>query len=255
MTEQTDAKPSNSQSPESKDWIGYVVFAAIAALFICNWIGWGTVIIVLLWGVVVIATLAAIALGIYASEAKRDEDKKNAWIGVGVAVAVAFGAWVFIPDNGEGEGSTSASTKEDDLTPEQLKCRRTLAYWKGLETVLARVNAVQSQNPQQGLNALNAAILEIDRIPAADVDFDAIRCGSALRGWFGMVVSESQRRNSPEAFIEAFVRGYQGDIFGPALEMGQANNAIQRALVELQNQCSTTRAVLSSRYGVEFPPL
>ena len=250
------SKSGDSQSKESKDWIGYVVVAGIVALIVCNWIGWATVFTVVLWIVVVIAALAAVALGAYAVHTEGDDDKTAAWIGVGVSVAIAFTAWIFVPDGGGTDGSTANSTEaETGLTPEQVKARRTLAYWGGLKSALARANSIQSQDPQQGLNILYSAVGEIDNTPAAGVDVDAIRCGSALRKWLAMVAAEAERRNSPELFVEAFARGYGGDVFGPLLEIGQANAAIQRSLVELQDQCATTRAMLSARYDVEFPPL
>jgi len=69
-----------------------------------------------------------------------------------------------------------------------------------------------------------------------------------------MVAAEAQRRNSPELFVEAFARGYQGDVFGPLLEIGQANAAIQRSLVDLQPsgpvRCHEGRAVSPVRCRV-----
>jgi len=246
----------DSQSKESTDWIGFAVGAVVVAFFICSWIGWATVFTVLLWTVVVIAALAAAGLGAYALYSEDDKEKTGAWIGVGVSVVIAFAAWIFIPEGSGTEGSAADSTDaEAGLTPQQIKGRRTLAYWNGLRSALARTNSIQTQDPQQGLNILHSAIGEIDSTPAVGVDVDAIRCGSALRRWLGMVATEAQRRNSPELFVEAFARGYQGDVFGPLLELGQMNAAIQQSLAELQDQCAATRATLSARYDVEFPHL
>lgn len=279
MTEQTEPKPDESNEPQSEskaseptakgppktgdsqskgsnDWIAYVVVGGIVALVVCNWIGWATVFTILLWGVVVIAALAAVGLGAYAVYAEEDDEKTGAWIGVGVSVVIAFAAWIFVPDGGGTDGSIANSTDaETGLTPEQVKARRTLAYWGGLRGALARTNAIEAQDAQQVLNILYSAIGEIDSTPAAGVDVDAIRCGSAWRKWLAMVAAEAERRDSPELLVEAFARGYGGDVFGPLLEIGQANAAIQRSLVELQDQSATTRAMLSARYDVEFPPL
>lgn len=249
-------KPSDSQSKDSTDWIGFAIVVVVVTLFICSWIGWATVFTVFLWTVVVLAALAAACLGAYALYSEDDKEKTGAWIGVGVSVVIAFAAWILIPEGSGTESSVADSTDaEAGLTPQQIKGRRTLVYWNGLRSALDRTNSIQTQDPQQGMNILHSAIGEIDSTPAAGVDVDAIRCGSALRRWLGMVAAEAQRRNSPELFVEAFARGYQGDVFGPLLEIGQMNAAIQQSLAELQDQCAATRASLSARYDIEFPHL
>jgi hypothetical protein len=62
-----------------------------------------------------------------------------------------------------------------------------------------------------------------------------------------------ETNNDAANFGEAFLRGLAGDSFGKAIEGFQDVQAWERELKEIAQSLSDTRALLSARYGIEFP--
>ena len=62
---------------------------------------------------------------------------------------------------------------------------------------------------------------------------------------------EQSRR--PALLAEAFVRGLAGDPFGVGIELNQAERAWVAAARTHHQAWHRLRAVLTARYGVEFP--
>ena len=282
--------PIVDSSEETTDLgVGMIILGTVLGVLVLEYfVGWGTIFFGFLWLIVIVGGLAALFFGIASLHDPDDhdtDDRIGFRIIAGICAVIAFGAWVFIPTDDASRSTTqiaantantantatnsakSESTPRQfaanpatksakaELTPRQFQAKRTLAYWNGLRRETVSLSQTNPRNAQDGMEILNSKVRKIEQLPAAGVDEEAIRCGAMLREWLTMFASEVQRRNSPEFFIEAFAKGYQGDMFGPFLEFSQTNAAVKRSLVALQNQCATTRAVLSSRHGIEFPPL
>ena len=276
----------SSEETTDESVVGKIIAGTVLGVLVLEYfVGWGTIFFGFLWLIVIVGGLAALFFGIASLHDPDDhdtDDRIGFRIIAGICAVIAFGAWVFIPTDDASRSTTqiaantantatnsakSESTPRQfaanpatksakaELTPRQFQAKRTLAYWNGLRRETVSLSQTNPRNAQDGMEILNSKVRKIEQLPAAGVDEEAIRCGAMLREWLTMFASEVQRRNSPEFFIEAFAKGYQGDMFGPFLEFSQTNAAVKRSLVALQNQCATTRAVLSSRHGIEFPPL
>jgi hypothetical protein len=94
---------------------------------------------------------------------------------------------------------------------------------------------------------------QIRGFPTVDVDPDAVQCGNDVATVFENLADYIEQSNNPGVFVEAFLRGASGDLFGPTLNALDANSAMSQQLKQVQTEVDNARAILSSRYGVEFP--
>ncbi|MCY2987816.1 MAG: hypothetical protein NTY19_08135 [Planctomycetota bacterium] len=189
--------------------------------------------------------MAAIGFACAAFGKSEENERNGLWIAAGGCAAISFLAWVFIP----------AGSQSNSLTPNQLKGQQTLAYWNGLPSALQSVGQNQPRNMQEEVILLNSIAARIDRLPTSVVDADAIQCGLALRNWLRAVADDKARANSPQFAIQTFARGFQGDVLGPIVEYAQNSAALEQQHAAVGDQFAATRARLSSRYDIEFPPV
>ena len=97
--------------------------------------------------------------------------------------------------------------------------------------------------------------MQIRDLATADVDPDAVQCGNDVATVLGNVADFIEQSNNPALLVEAFVRGAAGDPFGTTAEALDAQSAVGQQVKQVQTELANARAILSSRYGVEFPPL
>lgn len=240
-----DTAATSSDSSKASEGIGsWVIGGLIVLALLFAWLG--------LWLVVGIAALAAIALGIAAMNSQDDDMKNGCWIAAGACAVIAFVVWLFIPAGTPQKDKVANSQKSSSA--EQSRGERTLAYWNSLRSTFPAAGS-QPRNVDEGVNVLESTVARIDALPTSGVDPDAVECGSALRRLLRVTASELRRLNSPEHFLESFVRGYQGDVLGPIVEYSQTNSAINQQASDVQDLLARARAMLSSRYGIEFPPI
>ncbi len=64
------------------------------------------------------------------------------------------------------------------------------------------------------------------------------------------------RQSAVRPFLmQAFIRGANGDPFGASLDGLNANAAVSQRSKLVREKLKQTRAILSSRYGREFPSI
>jgi DNA-directed RNA polymerase subunit RPC12/RpoP len=251
-----DNPTSNVQTSDHAWTVDAIVTASaigflLVSIFLIAAFGWPLFLKGLLWVVVVVCGLGAIVFALAANDSDtKDKEKSAYWIGTCVSLSIGFFTWIWIP---AGAPHSVVSMSEKAKLSLSTKGRRTLEYWNALPTILGRINAQQLKTPQGVVSTLNSTARLIEQLPTVDVDSDAIHCGLLLHGWLRAMAADAQRNNSPALLIEAFARGYQGDLFGPFLDSVHANAALEQRFVEMQNQFKSARAILSSRYGIEFP--
>lgn len=233
----------------------FVVGAVIVAVFVLGVViavvGWPLFVRILLWGIVLACGIAAGLSVILANNSEVQNDLKTGyWITSAVFALVAFGVWIMVPTGPPQSFKSTAVPPHPALSPQG---QRTFDYWNRFNAAVGRGISRQPRTSQEVIATCSQLAYEIDRLPATNIDPDAIRSGLALRTWLVALASETERRNSPGALVGAFIRGYQGDVFGPFLEESATTTALGQSLRDVQNQLVSTRAILSSRYGAEFP--
>ncbi len=105
------------------------------------------------------------------------------------------------------------------------------------------------------LNAAQTIATEIGDLPTLGVDEDAVTVIQDEAEVLSKIVKISRASQSPDRMFEAFVRGYNGDPFGVAKEINAERIAIGERFEALLSKSKKTRALLTSRYNVEFPSI
>lgn len=247
----TPQKSVSASGIDPETMMGAIALAVLIGLIVAiTLMGWVLFFRIVLTCLVAIATCMALFCLAKASDEKDEETKSAYWIGCGVSVAAAFVAWLLIPapEHREGESSVQPAGAEN-LSGQG---DRTLRYWNQLNAVCAEMVS-DSKTGNDVIRDLKSASSRMAVIPTAGVDIEAVQCGNSLREWLMMVVAEAERRNSAEFAVETFARGFQGDFAGPVSEYTRTNSRIKAFGNETLSRLVSTRALLSARYGVEFP--
>jgi hypothetical protein len=140
-------------------------------------------------------------------------------------------------------------------TRQEILAEGTLRYWQALRAVVAEDPTRTRTDAEAMVTRIRQMAAQIRAIPTSDVDPDAVQCGLDAACALKDVADQVEANNSPAVLVEAFLRGLGGDPFGKGAEMLEAQSALQGQCRRVQTRLDNTRAILSSRYGVEFPPI
>lgn len=140
-------------------------------------------------------------------------------------------------------------------TRQEILAEGTLRYWQALRAVVAEDPTKTGTNTEAMVTRIRQMAAQIRDVPTSDVDPDAVQCGIDVACALKDVADQVEANNSPAVLVEAFLRGLGGDPFGKGAEMLEAQSALQGKCRRVQTRLNNTRAILSSRYGVEFPPI
>jgi hypothetical protein len=131
----------------------------------------------------------------------------------------------------------------------------TTRYWIQTAQILASLNQEKATDAATSVQHLRATADSLERLPTVGVDTDAVSCGLEVAKLLREIAAIGERGNDPSLLIEALVRGASGDPYGTSLEIMQSQRAIRERVQAVQQYAAETRAILSARYGVEFPAL
>jgi len=182
--------------------------------------------------------------------------RKPAWVvGFGIIACVLLVVTCAISNSETPNtaGRQTSPTLPQTMTREQIVAQKTLAYWRGIAAVEVFSSPAERRTPQAIIAAFRRAAEQIRVLGTVDVDTDAVRCGNDVATLFVNVADNIEHSNSPDMWVEAFLRGLSGDLFGPTLDSLDANSAISQQAKQVQTEVENARAILSSRYRVEFP--
>src|SRR5262249_7671165 len=109
---------------------------------------------------------------------------------------------------------------------------------------------------RQTQERLTAISTDIEKLPTLGVDRDAVKqclaaakAHRALAQWIGDYDLKSGK------FLEAAVRGLFGDPLGVAIEAEKEFSTVRGRFKTMEDGFIDTRAALTDRYGIEFPPV
>jgi hypothetical protein len=140
-------------------------------------------------------------------------------------------------------------------TRQEILAEGTVRYWQALRGAVAEDPTKTSTDSEAMVTTVRQMAAQIRAIPTSAVDPDAVQCGLDVACALNDVADQVEANNSPAVLVEAFLRGLVGDPFGKGAEMLDAQSALQGKCRQVQTNLDNTRAILSSRYGVEFPPI
>jgi len=142
----------------------------------------------------------------------------------------------------------------DAVAAEDVQRNATWEYWHSVRALPSTVPK-DIRTPAQAAAAVERIALQIEQLPTLNVDLDAVSCGHTLATFLRSAGQQLRRQNSPDLMAESMLRGLAGDPFGTALEEVQRNKAFEAQAGSVMESCRQTRAVLTARYGLEFPSL
>jgi hypothetical protein len=156
-------------------------------------------------------------------------------------------------------GVSQSPTTEEPVsalpTRQEILAEGTVRYWQALGAVVAEDPTRTTTTSEAMVTTIRQMAAQIRAIPTSAVDPDAVQCGLDVACALKDVADQVEANNSPAVLVEAFFRGLVGDPFGKGAEMLEAQSALQGRCQQVQTNLDNTRAILSSRYGVEFPPI
>jgi GYF domain 2 len=143
------------------------------------------------------------------------------------------------------------------LTQESQNVNRTYQYWNQVSAVFKSASGTPP-----GVSTFRFVAASVEKLPTVGVDPEAINCALSVTGVLKECADLMESENDPSEnagqFLRGFYGGWSGD-FQPLLHELESKNDRHKALAShaktAQQQMIQTRAMLSSRYGVEFPPL
>lgn len=175
-------------------------------------------------------------------------------IGAGVATLLGFGMG-FLIVAGLLRAFWSGSTVSKPVATVQASSdpviEATASYWMLLK---GELSSSVPQGPQ-AIGFLAAKAERIESLPVLNVDPELVAYSLQLTELMQQVVQVGRRQSDPSFLIESFVRGAMGDPFGTARDQLGASKVVQDRGMQLQHRGTQLRAILSQRYGVEFPAL
>jgi hypothetical protein len=170
------------------------------------------------------------------------------------AVVVLFViGWASTPHETQSRPSTSGSPSQQVLQAAD----RTYQYWRQVSGIFKAAAAAPN-----GVATFRSSAAAVDELPTAGVDPDAVNCAlgfaALLKECADVVQSDNDPAGTADQMLRAFYGGWSGD-FQPLVRDLESRNDAHKALSghvkSVEQQLVQTRAILGSRYGVEFPSL
>ena len=130
----------------------------------------------------------------------------------------------------------------------------TFAYWQQVQSLTSQLNDPKHTAESFPVACRNIAV-GIYSLPAQSVDQEAVQCVHEVATVLGYLADFIERSNSPDLLVEAFLRGAAGDLLGPTIEHMESQKIVLQQVQYVTGESQRVRAILSARYGAEFPPL
>lgn len=169
-----------------------------------------------------------------------------------VSVLLCSGAVLgLLADHGAPSAAARPGASPGTATTHDPVAEATYQYWMQLKQIAA--------NPLQPgpavIAQLATTVARVEGLPVVNVDSDLVAFAYDFSALLRAVMENGRRQGDVTYFVECFLRGFSGDFLGPLNDQVQTTNSLQSQLQALDQHEKRLRAVLSQRYGFEFPPL
>lgn len=194
-------------------------------------------------------------------DAQQDSGVRDGFFGFGIVVAagVLWACWQSIsaerqqPIAQKAAPPPNAKAPRPNAKASRKLENRTLIYWKQVGGIINNPRLPAGHDPARASRQLRFAANKIEACSTLGVDEDVV-------GWaldLAIVLRECadfiERSNSPALLIEAIVRGSRGDPFGTVIETNEEARQVRARLEQVQQNGVRMRAILTARYGIQFP--
>jgi hypothetical protein len=128
-----------------------------------------------------------------------------------------------------------------------------LAYWNGMNSVPIQMAQHYKDGPAAQVRAFRWGASVIREQPTLGIDADLVAWALRMADLLEERAELISRSRNAALLAEAFMRGWNGDPFGVAIELNQAERAWVAACRAHKQEWNRLRAALTARYGVQFP--
>jgi hypothetical protein len=150
---------------------------------------------------------------------------------------------------------SQASTGLSASPQQRAAANRTYVYWRQVSGIVKAAAAAPA-----GATTFRSTATSIEGLPTSGIDLDAVNCAlgfaTVLKEAANLIESENDPSATADQMLRAFYGGWSGD-FQPLVHdlegRSDAHKILGSHVKSVEQQMIHTRAVLSSRYGVEFP--
>jgi hypothetical protein len=144
---------------------------------------------------------------------------------------------------------------EPQSTSGQPTAEKTFEYWQVVVKAVGECDPAAIADPEKVVAIWRRAAAHLRSLPTRHVDQEALQCGLNVATMLSNLADSSEQNNGAAVFVNVFIRGAAGDPLGASQDMRDAESKLKQKIQLVQEEAHRTRAELSSRYGVEFPPL
>ncbi|MBX9582363.1 MAG: hypothetical protein K2X87_18835 [Gemmataceae bacterium] len=137
--------------------------------------------------------------------------------------------------------------------PAPTTAEANLAYWNGMNSVPVQMAQHFKDGPDAQVWAFRRGAEVIRQHPTLGIDPDLVAWALRMADLLERRAALIAQSRSPALLAEAFVRGWNGDPFGVAIELNQAEREWVAACRAHRQEWNRLRAALTARYGVQFP--
>lgn len=172
-------------------------------------------------------------------------------VGVGgsLLVLVCLGVLLITAGNSDPVAGTNTVLESAPAPAVNPAAEATAATWLALQEELSRVR--QLKDPQDFVVIAS----RIERLPTVNVDTDLVQFVLSLSALMRESSLFARRQSDPNQFFEAILRGANGDPLGTYNDQRRDQNTFLQRWAEMESYAARLRAVLSQRYGAEFPAI
>lgn len=149
------------------------------------------------------------------------------------------------------------SARNIPITPTGLasKKQRTGDYWYEVRMLIFTTQIGKNTQPADVAKELKRLVKAIRGLPTLGVDLDAVACAEDWTNTFERTIDFIEEGQSAGKLVEAMVRGFFGDLFGTAREYLEEQKEVGKHFKASNEKCRKARAILTDRYGMEFPKI
>lgn len=153
-------------------------------------------------------------------------------------------------DSTEEDASDAGSTVEPVAS---LRGNASFEYWSQFHAARGKLDWGEETSAADVASRLTATSNEAAALPTQGVDPEAVAVVLDYSLALARLATAIRSASDPETYLEAFIRGADGDPFGKALEMKSSKDAAMREIADVEQRVVRVRAALTSTYGRQFP--
>lgn len=131
--------------------------------------------------------------------------------------------------------------------------RTTFQYWSQVKSIVSSHRFPSNAATQEVIVRLRGIGRSIQQLPTLGVDDEAVDYAQTVTETCDQIADLAESNSSIGKMAEHFLRGLNGDVISSFQEVNAQSEQVTQWIRNAGNKGNRVRALLTSRYGVEFP--